>query len=134
MADSRSGAHSLHFPNFDYRARPGAVLVGKRAFKHVSDDLHVLMGVRGKAGTGVHSVFVDHAEFAETHMLSIVIISEGKTMAAIEPAGSRLTSFFRPSYSNHFISLLFASNTLKSTHVRKPALVQAYCSSSGHVL
>src|SRR5215469_13482390 len=85
MADSCSGAHTLHFPNFDHRAGPRAVLVRERPFKHVSDDLHVLMRVRGKAGTGIHPVFVDESEFAETHMLRIIITAERERVPAIEP-------------------------------------------------
>lgn len=43
------------------------------------------MRVRGKAGTGIHPVFVDHPELAESHMLRIIIIAERERVAAIEP-------------------------------------------------
>jgi hypothetical protein len=60
---------------FDHRVRPRAVFVRERAFKHV-----VMISMSrcecGKAARGFTRVFVDDFEFAETHMLRIIIIAE----------------------------------------------------------
>jgi hypothetical protein len=51
------------------------------------------MRVRGKAGTGIHPVFVDHSESAENHMLRIIIIAEQERVAAIERVQFRFSPF-----------------------------------------
>jgi hypothetical protein len=73
--------------------------------------------------------------FAEAHMLRIMVVSEGERVPAIQPAGSRLTSFSCAPHSNHFIPLDFASqNSLSKHSCQKTIAHKAYHSSLGYVL
>src|SRR5438067_8968201 len=86
VADARSGAHLLHIIGTNDRACAHAVLMLKRAFEHVSDDLHVAVTVRGKAVPSLHAVFVDDAKGAKGHEARIVILIEREGVIGIEPA------------------------------------------------
>jgi len=56
------------------------------AFQDIGDDFHIAMGMRRESLAGLDSVFIDHAQMAEVHVLRIVIGVEGKRMVAVEPA------------------------------------------------
>src|SRR5436305_5369588 len=94
MPDSRSGAHLLHIIGTNDRACAHAVLVLKRAFEHVSDDLHVAMTVRGKAVSSLHAVFVDDAQTAKGHEARIVILVEREGVIGVEPAEVEMAALF----------------------------------------
>ena len=61
VLDARPRAHALHLARADHRAVAEAVLVLKRAFENVGDDLHIVVGVAGEAAAGRDAVVVDDA-------------------------------------------------------------------------
>lgn len=56
------------------------------AAEDVAEDLGVAVGVRGEAGLGGHSVFVEDAEGAKGHGCGVVEVGEGEGVVGIEPA------------------------------------------------
>src|SRR5437870_2573973 len=96
---TRTGAHALHLTGFDDGAVVShVVLVFLGALEDVGNDFHVLMRVRGEASSRRYGVVVDHAERAETHVLLVVVASEGKRVMRVEPSVVRVTTVF--SFSN----------------------------------
>src|SRR5690606_35871532 len=65
-----------------------AVAVGQAAGDHVADDLHVGVAVRREAAARRNPVLVDHPQRPPAHPLRIVVVAEGKAVAAVEPAGA----------------------------------------------
>ncbi len=53
--------------------------------QHVADDFHIAMTVSTEPGAGLHAVLIDHPQWAETHVLGIVIIRERKGVEALKP-------------------------------------------------
>ena len=56
------------------------------AGKYIRDDLHVPMPMRAEAFTRLHRVVIDDSQRAPTHVLMVVVIREGESVVAIEPA------------------------------------------------
>src|SRR4029079_4627125 len=70
------GAHALDVARHDRRAVAAGILVRERPFEHVADDLHVAVAVRAEACPGADSVFVNHAQWTEAHVLGIVVVGK----------------------------------------------------------
>jgi hypothetical protein len=59
------------------------------------------MRVRSESRSRNNTVLVDDAEMTEAHLLRVMVISEGKRMAAIEPGEFRLSSFIAAAHRDH---------------------------------
>ena len=70
----------------DVLAVAHAVAVAKPAGQDIGDDLHVAVAVGIKTRAGLHDVFVDDAQRAEAHMRGVVVVGEGETVPAFQPA------------------------------------------------
>ena len=76
VAHPAARAHPLHIARADHGAVAHGVLVRKFPLEHIADDLHVAMCVGTEPGTGLDSVFVDHAQRTEFHVQRIEVIGE----------------------------------------------------------
>ena len=59
------------------------------AFEDIGDDLHVAVRMRRESPARRHAVVIDDAQRAESHVLWVVVVPEGKTVLAIEPTKVR---------------------------------------------
>src|SRR3954453_24133356 len=57
-----------------------------RAFTDIGDDLHVAMGMCGKAGVGRDLVVIPDAQRAVAHIAGVVIAGKGKMVFCLQPA------------------------------------------------
>ena len=71
-----AGTHALHIARQDGGAIAHVVTVGQGAGDHITDDLHVAVAMGAETGTGLHAIFIDHAQRAVTDMVRVVIIGE----------------------------------------------------------
>jgi hypothetical protein len=81
--------------------------MGECALEYVGNDLHVTVPVRAKAHTGLHDVFIDHAQAGKTHVLRIVIIGKRKAMPALKPAVMGVSAFAGFSDGDHEFRRLY---------------------------
>ena len=86
MRHACSSAHVLHVARFDYGTVAHAVLVRQRSFQNIGHDLHVAMRVRRESAATGYAVVIHYAQGAKLYVFRIVIISERKSEAGIEPA------------------------------------------------
>src|SRR5678816_2205001 len=96
-----TGSHSLHIARADHRSVSHAVAMFQRAFKNVSNDFHVAMGMGGKAATGVHEVFVNDAQTAKTHEGGIVVVAKRKRVKGVQPAKVEMAALVGLAYLDH---------------------------------
>src|SRR5262249_15658594 len=82
---ARTSRDPLELPGPENRAVTEAVLVFQLAFQHVGDYFHVPVPVRPKPLARLHAVLVDYPEHAKAHVLGIVVVVKGKSVARIEP-------------------------------------------------
>ena len=81
VGDAGAGGHALDSAGRQDFGVAGAVLMPECAFKYVSDDFHVGMGMRTESRPRSDDVVVDHAQHAEAHPLGIVVVSERECMS-----------------------------------------------------
>src|SRR2546423_4795068 len=93
MPHTRARAHALNFACTDDGSRPHTVLVFERSIENVSDDFHISMTMRRKSFSWRHTIFVDHPQRAETHILRVVVRIEGKRVVRVQPAVIRVAAF-----------------------------------------
>src|SRR5271165_3300171 len=79
-------AHVLDVAGLNHRAVAHAVLVSERAFKHVSDDFHVAMRMRGETAAAGNAIVVHDPQGTELYVLRVVVSGERKSETAVEPA------------------------------------------------
>ena len=71
-----AGAHHLNVARFRAPLVAETVLMGNRTLADIGDDLHVGVGMRGKAGVGCDFVVVPHPQGAVPHIVGIVVTAE----------------------------------------------------------
>ena len=76
--------------------------MGNRAFAHVGNDLHVLVGMGIKTGACLNNVIVDHPQGAKPHAVAIVILSKAEVKMRIKPAQVMATESFIGIMPDHF--------------------------------
>ena len=76
------------------------------AFEDIGNDLHVGMGMGGKAATARDAVIVDDTQRPEAHVVRVVILAERERVAAVEPAEVGLSALIGATQGEHR-SLLF---------------------------
>src|SRR5262249_38404792 len=106
VPDAAARAHHLHVAGLRASLVAEAVLMGDGAVGHIGDDLHVGVGMRGKAGLRRDLVVVPHPQRAPAHALGIVVPSEGEMVLGLEPAMVRAAELFEWSYFDHDVTLL----------------------------
>ena len=79
--------------------------MGDRAFADVGDDLHVGMGMGGKAGVGRDLVVVPHPQRAMAHIAGIIMAAEREVMLGLQPAVVGAAEFVEGSEFDHGIFL-----------------------------
>ena len=104
VADAAAGAHALHIARPDHAAIADAVLVAQFAFQHIGDDFHVAVAMGAKAAAGRDTVFIDHAQRAEAHMLRIVVVGERKAVPGIQPSMVGMTALIGLAYLIHLVA------------------------------
>ena len=60
--------------------------MGDRAFADIGDDLHVGVGMGGKAGVRRDLVVVPHPQGAMAHIGGVVVAGEGEVVFCLQPA------------------------------------------------
>ena len=86
MNDAGASAHYLDVAGSRAAFVAQTILVGDRAGAHESDDFHVVMRMRGKAGAGRNGVIVPNPDCAPAHAGGIAVVGEREVMAGIKPA------------------------------------------------
>src|SRR5262249_49653006 len=76
VADSGAGTHHLHIASIGAALVAETILMRDRALADIGDDLHVGMGMRGKARVGGDLVVVPHSQAPVTKTLRVVIAGE----------------------------------------------------------
>src|SRR5258705_5154944 len=101
VRDAAAGAHALHIPGADHRARADGILVRELALEHIGDDLHVLVAVGRESGARDDAIFIDDTQRAEFDMLRIVVAGERERVIRIEPAVVGVTALAAAPYFQH---------------------------------
>ena len=101
MADAAARAHHLHVARFSAALVAKAVLMGDGAFAHVSDDLHVGMGMGRKAGVRCDLVVIPHPQGAVAHIGGIVVVGKREVMLGLQPAVVRAAEFCKGFQFDH---------------------------------
>src|SRR2546423_8834630 len=103
MTNATACAHKLHVARRNYPTVAKTVSMLKRTFHHIADDLHVLMGVRGKACARDHAIIVDDTKRAKSHLLWIKVGAERESVTTIEPARPGAPAILIPTLHNHVL-------------------------------
>ncbi|MNR35460.1 hypothetical protein D3C85_1533100 [compost metagenome] len=74
------------------------------AVEHVADDFHVAVAVGVEAGARRDAVIVDHAQIGKAHVRRIVVVAEGKAVAALQPAKIGLAAGVGGTDGNHVLA------------------------------
>ena len=98
-----SGAHHLHVAGLGAALVAERVLVRDRAFADIGDDLHVGMGMGGKAGVRRDLVVVPHPQRAVAHIVRVVVAAEREVMLCLQPAVIGAAEFCKRSEFDHRI-------------------------------
>ena len=83
--------------------------MGDRAFADIGDDLHVGMGMGGKAGIRRDLVVVPNPQRAVAHIARVIVAAEREVMFCFQPAVIGAAEFCKGSEFDHgiFLSLNF---------------------------
>ncbi len=101
MLNAGSRRDALHLASLHHSAVSHAVLVFERAADDVTDDFKIAVWVRAKTLASLHSVFVNHPQAAESDVLRVVIIREGKGVVTVQPAVIGMATFVGASDFHH---------------------------------
>src|SRR6185503_5788726 len=116
VANASAGRHALNIARPDHGTCAYAVLMFQSSLEDVGDDLHVAMGVRGKAAAGGDAVLVDDAQRPEADVLRIVVMAEGEAVFRVEPAEIGFAALLRtPERECHEASTVFDRNGPRSS-------------------
>src|SRR5579872_5262319 len=85
MRNAGARAHPLHIARRNHAARAEAVAMLDRAFQHISDDLHIAMRMGAEALARRDMVVVDDSQHRKSHLARVLIFTERKSVAAVEP-------------------------------------------------
>src|SRR5690606_15772039 len=105
VPDAVAGAHPLQFARAEHAFAAVVVAVRQPAFEHVADDLHVGVAVRRGARARRDAILVDHPQRTPAHPRRVVVVAEGKRVAAVEPAGLDVAAFGGSAQDLHGIDL-----------------------------
>src|SRR5207245_2133395 len=94
-------AHSLHFTWTNHRAVAKAVSMFERSFEDIGYDFHVPMTVARESFAGLNTILVDDTQLAKAYVLRVVVLSERKRVAAIQPIQAGYSARFRFAYCDH---------------------------------
>ena len=86
MTHAGAGAHHLHVARFGAALVAETVLVSDRAFADIGDDLHVGVGMRGKAGVRRDLVVVPDPQGAVAHISGVIMTAEREVVLGLQPA------------------------------------------------
>ncbi len=86
MADAGAGRHHLDIAGAGAALVAQTVLMRDRALADISDDFHVAVRMRRKAGARRDLVVVPHPDAAPLQPRRIVVIRKGEMVLGIEPA------------------------------------------------
>lgn len=98
MANAVSGAHILHAAGPHDAVTAGAVAVLEPARKHIGEDLHVAVRMRGKSLTTGNPIVVEDAQGTPVNVARIEILGEAEGMARHEPSMVESRPFGRALY------------------------------------
>ena len=101
MLNAGSRRDALHLASFHHCAVSHAVLVLERAADNVTDDFEIAMRMRAETLAPLHAVFVDHPQAAESDVLRVVVIGEGKRVMTVQPAVIGMATFVGSANFNH---------------------------------
>ena len=105
VGNAGAGAHLLDFAGFDDAAAAHAVAVFQFAVEHDGNDFHVFVRMGTEAFGRGDDVVVNDAQVAETEVTRVVIGSERKGVAAVEPRGLGVAAVAGSANRKHFFLL-----------------------------
>ena len=79
-------AHILYLSAGQNAAVAHGVHMGQLTLRHISDDLHVGVGMKVKAAAGLDQVVIDHPQDTVLQIVGVVVFSKGKMVPALQPA------------------------------------------------
>src|SRR5262249_31745452 len=85
MSNAGPRAHALDISSLHHRSGPQTIVMRKASRQDVGDDFHVAMSMGSEAGPRRYPVVVDNPQRTKARLLRIVVVTEGKRVAAIEP-------------------------------------------------
>ena len=84
-----------------------AVLVLYGALQHAGEDLHIGVRVGGESATRRNQILIDHPQYRVPHPLRVIVVTEGETVARVQPAKVGLAPRFCGSQLHHGLLLTY---------------------------
>ena len=103
MCDAASCTHNLNVTSFCAALIAKAILMSNRAFAHISNDLHVIMAMGGKALTGFNLIIIPNPDGAPLVARRIAVAAEREMMTGIQPAVLKLPKTGVAAFLDHIL-------------------------------